>query len=591
MWYIKAIEKRMSEEDKRNLSKIYAPVVVGVQNDESRTGLCVMPDGEIRHYGEKEKNHPWDIGEPSYMASTDGGLTWKTYDHEDGKMGSCTYIPELGKYYAISASYKIERDRIMGRPYTQGTFMKISEKGPEDTEYIVKQISDKWCFCEFLPKYIKAKNRIAVTMQVVLDGNHHPVFFYSDDAGENWTEVILNSAPKYEPIYPSVAPRWENNGGEPVFTELPDGRLLLIARTSQDYFYAYYSDDYGTTWTDAEPSDFHGTLTTPFFLELSDGRYLFFWNNSQPLPETNHANELPHRKQGYVRSGEGSFTNRDVSHVAISEDGMHWKGLRELLLNEVRNRADFRSVGGMRSSADKSVHQFQAMELPFGKVLVAVGQNISSRRLVIFDPNWLLEQERSEDFLEGLKNVSTQVYVKSLSGSFVSKNHPGHCAWNRTNGALLVPNPDMDGKEALQICRTQDPRLVSDRQGVVWNFPCAQKGTVSFTMRIEGEGVKVALCDHWFNPIDEYTGEMSPFSFKITPDIVERGCWCEAKIEFDVQAGMAYLFLDNRKVFGVRMKFMPKHGISYLHLQTDAESADYEGTLIKKMSMVGQDSK
>jgi hypothetical protein len=108
-------------------------------------------------------------------------------------------------------------------------------------------------------------------------------------------------------------------------------------------------------------------------------------------------------------------------------------------------------------------------------------------------------------------------------------------------------------------------------------------------MRIQGEGVKDALCDHWFNTMDEYVGEMSPFSFKITPDILERGHWCEVKIEFDVPAGMAYVFLDDRKVFGVRMKMEPKYGISYLHLQTDAESADYEGTLIKKMSMVGKE--
>ena len=589
MWYIQAIENRMSEEDKRNLAKIYAPVVVGVQNDESRTGLCVMPDGEIRHYGEKEKEHPWSIGEPSYMASKDGGLTWKSYDHAEEQMGSCAYIPELGKYYAVVSSYKAERNKAMGRAYREGTYIMISEKGPEDTEYIERQLSDKWCFCEFMPKYIKAKKRLVVTMQIVTDGNYHPVFFYSDDAGENWTEVILNSAPKYEPIYPSIAPRWENNGSEPIVTELSDGRLMLIARTSHDYFYVYYSEDYGTTWSEGEPSDFHGTLTTPYFLELSDGRLLFFWNNTQPLPETNHANELPPHKQGFVRSGEGAFTNRDISHVAVSEDGIHWKGFRELLLNGVRNRPDFRTIGGMRSGADKSVHQFQAMELPFGKVLVAVGQNLASRRLVIFDPKWLLEKERTEDFREGLDNVTTHVYVKSLSGSFVRRNHPGHCAWNRTNGALLVPSPDMDGSEALQICRTQDPRLVSDRQGLVWNFPCAEKGTVTFTMRIEGEGIRIALCDHWFNTMDEYAGEMSPFSFKITPDTIERGRWCEVKIEFDVPSRMAYVFLDEQKLFGVRMKFEPKHGISYLHLQTDADSADYEGTLIKKMSMVGKD--
>ena len=148
-----------------------------------------------------------------------------------------------------------------------------------------------------------------------------------------------------------------------------------------------------------------------------------------------------------------------------------------------------------------------------------------------------------------------------------------------------MPDPDMDGTEALQICRTNDPRLVSDKQGVVWNFPCVNKGTVTVRMRIEGEGVKIALCDRWFNVIDEYAGEMSPFSFKLTPDTVKCGVWHDVKIIFDTDAKMAYVYLDERKLFGVRMKFTPDHGISYLHIQTDAESADYKGTFIKTLKM------
>ena len=585
MWHIKAIENKMSSEDKELLLKIYEPKVVAIQPEDSRTGMCVMPDGEIRYYGEQEKDHPWKNGEPCYISSVDGGLTWKYHELKEEEMGSCTYIPEMDKYFAFENTLKIVRAQVWGKPYKEGTYVRISKKGPDDKDFTVKKVSDIVYQDEFLPKYIKSKNRIAVTAQKVIDGDYHPVFIYSDDEGESWETVILKSAPRFEVIYPAVAPRWENNGGEPVFCEMPDGRLMLFARTSLDYFYVYYSDDYGTTWTDGEQSSFHATLTTPYFLELSNGKTLFLWNNSQPLAETNHANELPVHDDGFIHTGEGAFTNRDVCHAAISSDCVNWEGFRELYMNGIRNNVDFRTIGGMKSSADKSVHQFQAIELPFGKVLVAIGQNIASRKLVIFDPKWLLEKERSEDFLEGIGNVSTHVFVKSLSGDYVEKNHPGHCAWNRTNGALLVPDPDMDGTEALQICRTDDPRLVSDKQGVVWNFPCVKKGTVKVRMRIEGEGVKLALCDRWFNVIDEYVGEISPFSFKLTPDTVKKGVWHDVKISFDTDAKMAYVYLDERKLFGVRMKFTPDHGISYLHIQTDAERADYKGTLIKCLSM------
>ena len=112
-------------------------------------------------------------------------------------------------------------------------------------------------------------------------------------------------------------------------------------------------------------------------LRLSDGRILNFWNNTRPLPELDHEKQTPPVAET-VKDGtwEDVFTNRDVAHAAISSDkGENWTGVRELYLNGIRNNADFRYVGGVLYSLDKSVHQFQAFELPFNKILVSVGQN------------------------------------------------------------------------------------------------------------------------------------------------------------------------------------------------------------------------
>ena len=576
MNHITLIEKRMSEEDKKQLKEIFAPRAVAVQPEDSRKGLCVMPDGEIRHYGSRDKKNTFDEGLPCYISSADGGLTWKYHEAAEECMGSCAYFESYGIYVNLTSVPSGEN---------KGTYANVSKTGPDDTCFERKKISDIHYYDIFLPKLICGGKRIAVTAQTVIDGEYHPVFIYSDDIAKTWKCVHLPSAPKYEPVYPSVAPRWENNGSEPVFTELSDGTLYMIARTSLDRFYAYYSHDGGEHWTNGEPSCFHGTLTTPFFLELSNGKTLFFWNNTQPLPETNHSKHLPPHKEGFVFSGENVFTNRDASHVAISEDCVNWIGLRELYLNAVRNEPDFRTRGGIMSSADRSVHQFQALELPFGKVLVAVGQNAACRKLVIFDPEWLLEKERTEDFYSGLDGVSTQTYVKSISGCYISKGHPGHCSWNRTDGALLVPDPCMDGTEALHICRVNDPRLVFQRQGAVWNFPCAGKGRIEIRLRFEGEGLRVSLCDRWFNPCDETVNESAAFFFKLTPDTMDRGIWRDVLVEFDVSEKFANVFLDGKKLFGVLMKNTPEHGISYLHLQSDAENTDYDGVLIKKLSM------
>ena len=113
------------------------------------------------------------------------------------------------------------------------------------------------------------------------------------------------------------------------------------------------------------------------------------------------------------------FTNRDANHAAISEDdGRTWIGLREMGLNGIRNDADFRSKGANDDSLDKSIHQFEILELPYNKVMVVYGQHAYSRKIVIFDLDWLYETGRSEDFRLGSSSLSTQVYLKSIAGNF-----------------------------------------------------------------------------------------------------------------------------------------------------------------------------
>ena len=79
--------------------------------------------------------------------------------------------------------------------------------------------------------------------------------------------------------------------------------------------------------------------------------------------------------------------------------------------------------------------------------------------------------------------------------------------------------------------------------------------------------------------------ETAAFFFKLTPDTMDRGIWRDVLVEFDVSEKFANVFLDGKKLFGVLMKNTPEHGISYLHLQSDAENTDYDGVLIKKLSM------
>lgn len=576
---IEEMKKCLSAADERRLKAIYAPKVVGVQPEDTRRGICVMPDGEIRSYGIAEKKNVFrnDEAKVVYLSSRNCGLDWKLcYSQSDAVMGACVQSHLSGKYLTVVSS------RTEGH---KGTFARLSMEGPEDDKYREVKICDEVLWDIFQPVFLEKWNRWACTAHKVENGEFMPAVVLSDDDGESWKVVYLKSTPKHEVIWPHQGCRWENNGSEPNVVELSDGTLMLVARTSLDYLYLYYSKDGGDTWTTGEQSNFHCTLTTPFYLKLSDGRILFFWNNTRPLAEPDHAKTYPPVRKGVFQGiNEDAFTNRDACHVAISEDdGKSWIGLRELFLNEIRNNADYRSAGGSISSADKSVHQFQAIELPYNKILVEFGQHEIARKIVIFDLNWLYEKSHHEDLQFGLKNLSTHMFVKSVSDCHLGDGFVGHCAWNRVSGALLLPDPEGTYGEALQICRVKDKRMVSDKQGAVWNFPAAYKGEVKLQVRVAGSGIKLNLCDHWINPTDDYVDVYSAFRFDIDGVCLEPDKWHEVTVAFDCEKGFAELRCSEKVLAYRRFTNTMPYGISYLHMQTLAEETDYKGTYIRRM--------
>ena len=589
MWYLDKMEANLTESDKRRLKAVYEPEIVAVPPDDSRRGLCVMPDGELRCYGIEGRPHfGSDDGRMIYLSSRNG-LDWIRCEgpHDAAAvnssgfvgrgriiLGSVARLPWSGRYVSVVAW------RNGGR---RGTWAQLSENGPGDAGPRLVEICDEVCCDLFLPVALQSRKRLLVTAYTVDEEEHHPCVLVSDDDGESWKTVFLNPTPKHTAVFPHRGTRWQNTGVEPSLAELADGSLMLLARTSLDCFYLYRSTDQGDSWTSGEPSLFHGTLTTPFLLRLSDGRVLCFWNNTRPLAEPNHDFTWPPVSDS-VENGlsEDVFTNRDVNHAAVTGDGVSWSGFRELALNAVRNAADFRVKGGSKSSIDKSVHQFQALELPFGRILVSYGQNAISRRLAVFDVNWLYEKQREEDFSLGLEHLSTHLYVKSIIDSCIARGYNGHCAWNRTNGALLVPDPDCNGGEVLQICRIHDERLYSELQGAVWNFPASVRGTLRLQLRIDGAGLRVRLCDHWLNPCDEYAGFYSAYDFELDARSLPSNIWHEVTVAFD--GSYASVFCENRLLFQVKQKASAPAGLCYLHLQTMAGQHDPLGTLIRRIA-------
>ena len=563
------------------LESVWAPRVVAVPPTYAVRDMCVTADGEIRHYG-------WQMvgGEKRrvYVASHDNGMNWSTHLAEAGDVGAMTRSPWSGEWISFRQ-----------KPGASTMQLLRSAKGPGDVAPSVTDLPWIRQECRQLLAMKSRRRWVACLSDIrrLKERCYNAAVALSDDDGRTWRYVEIPHVKDVPRIQPGDArPRWYNNGCEPSAVEHADGTLELVVRTSGERHRFYVSADGGETWSGpADKPEFWASNTMPLFFRLSDGRLLFFWNNTAPLP-TRPASEYPELNGSELGGySESAFTNRDALHAAISDDdGRTWRGFREIVLNPIRNAPDFRELGNdPAQEKDKSVHQTQAMELPGGKVLLALGQGAAARRIVVFDPDWLCETSRSEDFRAGLANVSTHLYVRSLTGNF--RGWSGHCAWNRVSGALLVREPDTGPetkREALQLCRIPDPRLVSDRQGVVWNFPAARKGRVAISCRIEGEGFRLTLADHWMNPCDEYGPARSPLSAAVSAQDVPAGAWHEVVAEWDADAGRASLSCDGRKFREAPFAVKSSAGVSYLHLQTLAEGLDPKGAYFRAFSMEGR---
>lgn len=577
--YIENMENMMTKGEKARIGEIYAPQVVCTPPANAWMDMTAMPDGEIRCYGKQN-------GRRVYFSSCDAGLSWKICDVDDPTaMCSALKSPYSNRWiqsYYVEGEGGYQNSEMPTPPSDKSGWQAVvSEEGPGGRVWWVK-ICDDNVRCPRYPLALRKRRRILITANLQTWPTS-PIVARTDDEGETWQVARLKGAPLHEASWPHQGVRWQNGSCEASILEREDGSLLMFARTSQDYHYQYESFDGGETWTDPKPSALHGTLTMPTLLKLSNGASLCFFCNTQPLPEENHlAAKPPLNESERLGRSEDVFTNRDANHAAVSlDEGKTWKGLRELHLNTIRNASDFRTCGGNLGSLDKSVHQFQALELPLGKVLLMYGQHAYSRGMLIFDPMWLLEKEKEENFQMGLIHVSTQVYLKSVFGNL--RTAAGHCAWNRMPGAVLMPDPDENYEEAVFIRANADKRLFSPQQGLVWNFPAAKCGEVCVRMRPGEEEITLTLADRWFNPCDSLVGAFSPFQVKVSDAVCPKGQWSELIIRWNEE--YAECTLNCEPFLKIKAACAAPNGLCYLVIQSAQYPSEKTGGYVKKLTM------
>ena len=561
------------------LRRIHAPQVVAVPPENASRGLMMLPDGEIRHYGFRGgfRGGVRDV-RAVYIYSRDCGLNWSEVPVNNATVGAMTRSPWSDDFLTVLCKTghlgDDEWQSALGSCEGKG-FFALRAKRPEGP-FTATRISPHTGFMARQPLPLRQRRRWVQPFQRRAEAPNQPGVMLSDDDGATWREVLLPSPPPHKIEWPHKGLRWQNYGCEPSVVELSSGRLWMLIRTSQDCHYESFSDDAGETWSTPVPSRFYATITMPLLFHMNDGRILAVWNNTTPLPELDHNAQPGLNKSEINGSSEDFFTNRDALHAAVStDDGQTWRGFRELYLNERRNDADFRSSDGNAASLDKSIHQSQALELPEGKILLAFGQHPLCRKLIVFDPDWLLENKREDNFTAGLAGWSVQQYLKSVPGNF--RGVSGHCAYNRRPGATLVPHPDGKPSEVLQVACHPDSRLLSEPEGAVWNFPAWPCGRLTLRLRQPkgSQGIQICLVDRWFNPTDPVVAHFAQHVLKsdawgaingvpgLKPDV-----WADLEIRWDEKA--ARFRADDGAWHELPRVFPTRNGICYLHIQSAA---------------------
>jgi len=572
-----------------------APRQVAVPPVDAGRGLIRVSETELRHYAGQ--------GSDRYLASYDNGETWEEVSVPESFPEQVAGISKEGcSLVQLQDGEWLRFQPIRGHVWRSrggidGTWRRLLNPNapadaPDDARYLaLRGISRNGV-------WVKEGQRLILPAH-----SGGSWVWYSDDGGETFARSEVVRTPNHEIDQHDGGVhrgrRWNHGAAEPTVVELNDGRLWMIIRTSQDQHWQCYSEDFGTTWSDPEPSRFWGTCTMPTIVRLKDGRLLMSWTNTAALPESLRSNPEFRASRGErAPGGEDVFTNRDSHHLALSDDdGVSWYGFREVMLDENRNNDDYAVT---RGSNDRGLHQGQIIELDENRILLAMGQHPVHRRMVIVDLRWLAQTRRSSELssVDALADWSHHAYIPQIRG---------HCGYNREAGGRYEP-PAGDAPGCLTLARLDAPQRTAPefeidylREGATWNFPAANAGRLDVRLRLNegGQGLVISLHDRLFNPVDVTAQRFSPFALTISGegdmggDIrMVPGQWHTLSFIWDGhdEAATCRILLDGQAIGEERSAALATpNGLSYVHFISAANSIDTAGFSIAATSMQTSD--
>lgn len=145
---------------------------------------------------------------------------------------------------------------------------------------------------------------------------HVTVVHTSNDDGKSYQSTTLDN---------QIGHGYHDGFFEATVTELTDGGLWLLARTSQGVFWESRSKDGGTTWSKPSATRIEAGSYPGFLLTLESGRLVLAWN--RPYPDGHEGrDDLINIAQAGLYWGvqAASRFNRELSIMFSDDDGKTW---------------------------------------------------------------------------------------------------------------------------------------------------------------------------------------------------------------------------------------------------------------------------
>lgn len=468
-------------------------------------------------------NNPGDADKIMSVTS-ENGIEWNKPEKEFDLPGKAYYANQAiqamdGSLHCVFHIREEGKNGYNGRHYNLWHTRKINEETGWETP---KEIFNGYVGSirsliqlnsgRLLMSYGKAvPERVKKPQSNTVDyGWNEVMVLYSDDNGDKWQAAgnTLNIE-----IDPDKTTRY--GAVEPVIVQMKNDGLWMLIRTNKGVLYESFSYDSGESWSDPEQSRFISSDSPAHFLRLQDGKLIIFFCMNQRYDDPNSY----------------AFGGREVLHAAISEDdGNSWKGFREVLRAEDEK-------GEVRS--DRGTAYPSATETCDGKVLLVSGQG-ASKSIVMFDPDWLLEDNVPENSFTENDQWTTYGLSDIISKEYSEKDH--------VIRFLAGSKPDSRQK-----------------QEVVRNFPALTSGEMRMEVEFINDCPELSLSftDHFSISGDSVASENSVFSFVIA-NAYKKAEKIPVRVRWNSEKQIAEIFIYNKKVSEASFKRIPEFGINYV---------------------------